>query len=207
MKLNPEYRTNEGRKQTIAHDADGRPYIKVISAFGVATAYDMEGNLVSRWEASKEEIEEYNNAPEYTAEPAQTESKEEENEMTTLEKIAADMKTYYTDRSAWDRGVATIAADLLEEYTNNHGKNAAAPTMADLLNGADNWSQYSWGGCYLVYDGDIAELLCTPSELKRTRNGERRPNSREEWLDVQARALNQAARRIINSARRVCKEV
>ena len=138
---------------------------------------------------------------------AQTESKEEEKEMTTLEKITADMKTYYTDRSAWDRGVATIAADLLEEYTNNYGKNAAAPTMADLLNGADNWNQYSWGGCYLVYDGDIAELLCTPSELKRTHNGERRPNSREEWLDVQARALNQAARRIINSARRVCREV
>lgn len=143
----------------------------------------------------------------YTAATAQTESKEEEKEMTTLEKIAADMKTYYTDRSAWDRGVATIAADLLGEYANNYGKNAAAPTMTDLLNGADNWSQYSWGGCYLVYDGDIAELLCTPSELKRTRNGERRPNGREEWLDVQARALNQAARRIINSARRVCKEV
>lgn len=142
-----------------------------------------------------------------TAEPAQTESKEEKKEMTTLEKIAADMKTYYADRSAWNRGVATIAADLLGEYANNYGKNAAAPTMADLLNGADNWSQYSWGGSYLVYDGDIAELLCTPSELKRTRNGERRPNSREEWLDVQARALNQAARRIINSASRVCKEV
>lgn len=79
--------------------------------------------------------------------------------------------------------------------------------MTDLLNGADNWNQYSRGGCYLVYDADIAELLCTPSELKRTRNGERRPNGREEWLDVQARALHQAARRIINSARRVCREV
>lgn len=41
--------------------------------------------------------------------------------MTTLEKISADMQTYYTDRSAWSRGVATIAADLLREYTNNHG--------------------------------------------------------------------------------------
>lgn len=72
MKLNPEYSTNEGRKQTIANDADGRPYIKVISAFGIATAYDMEGNLVIHWEAGKEEIDEYNNAPEYTDEPAQT---------------------------------------------------------------------------------------------------------------------------------------
>lgn len=40
---------------------------------------------------------------------------------------------------------------------------------------------------------DIAELLCSPSELKRKKYGERRPNSREEWLDVQARALAQAA--------------
>lgn len=81
MKLNPEYRTNEGRKQTIAHDADGKPYIKIISAFGIATAYDMDGQLCGRWEASKEEIDEYNNAPEYTEEPAQTENKEEEKKM------------------------------------------------------------------------------------------------------------------------------
>ena len=45
----------------------------------------------------------------------------------------------------------------------------------------------------MIYDGDIAERLCCPSELKKTRNGERRPNSREEWLDVQARALRQAS--------------
>lgn len=72
MKLNPEYRTNKGRKLTIAHDADGRPYIEIIGAFGIATAYDMDGNLICRWEASKDEIDEYNNAPEYTDDPAKT---------------------------------------------------------------------------------------------------------------------------------------
>lgn len=138
--------------------------------------------------------------------PEKAAGKKEEKNMSTLEKIAADMSAYYTDRSAWNKGVATIAADLLKQYADNYGEDAAAPTMDDLLNGADSWGQYSWGGCYLIYDGDIAELLCTPSELKRTRNGERRPNSREEWLDVQARALNQAARRIINSARRVARK-
>ncbi|HZK45919.1 MAG TPA: hypothetical protein VFD34_06795, partial [Clostridia bacterium] len=70
-----------------------------------------------------------------------------------------------------------------------------------LLNGADNWNQYSYGGSALIYDGDIAERLCSPSEYKRSREGERRPNSREEWLDVQARALNQAANMIIRLAR------
>lgn len=70
-----------------------------------------------------------------------------------------------------------------------------------LLNGADDWHAYSWGGCSLIYNGDIASRLCCPSELKRTRNGERRPNSREEWLDTQARALFQAANRVYKALR------
>ena len=65
-----------------------------------------------------------------------------------------------------------------------------------LLNGADSWGQYSWGGCSLIYNGDIAERLCSPSEFKKCREGERRPNAREEWLDTQARALYQACNRI-----------
>ena len=65
-----------------------------------------------------------------------------------------------------------------------------------MLNGAQNWSEYSWGGSALICNGDIAERLCTPSELKKTRNGERRPNSREEWLDTQARALYKACNRV-----------
>ena len=62
-----------------------------------------------------------------------------------------------------------------------------------LLNGADNWAQYSWGGCSFIYDGYIADRLCTPSEWKKTNGGLRRPNKNELWLDVQARALRQAA--------------
>jgi hypothetical protein len=65
-----------------------------------------------------------------------------------------------------------------------------------MLNGADSWSQYSYGGCSLVYDGDIAERLCAPSEFKKKRGGELPPNAREQWLDVQARALNQACNRV-----------
>ena len=43
---------------------------------------------------------------------------------------------------------------------------------ADLLNGAQNWEQYSYGGCAEVYDGDICERLCTESEKKKTHGGE-----------------------------------
>ena len=105
------------------------------------------------------------------------------------------------DRSAWDKGVTIYALELLDEIKESIDYNGKEPeTMEELkkiaLNGAENWDEYSWGGCSLIYNGDIAERLCTPSELKKTQNGERRPNSREEWLDVQARALRQAYNRI-----------
>lgn len=104
-------------------------------------------------------------------------------------------------RSAWDRGVKEYAAELLEELETAAAggwfdpDDLAAPKLVQkaLLNGASDWSQYSWGGCSLCYDSDIARRLCTPSELKKTRDGERRPNPREEWIDTQARALTQAA--------------
>lgn len=110
--------------------------------------------------------------------------------------------------STWDRGVLIYANELLDEIAENiehgyyHEDDIEAPKMLDemMLNGARDWDQYSYGGCSLVYDGDIAERLCTPSELKKTRNGELQPNMRETWLDVQARALYQAARKIRNAA-------
>lgn len=110
------------------------------------------------------------------------------------------------NRSAWGKGVTAYALELLEEFEENHGTDAE-PTIEKMLNGASSWSQYSWGGSSLIYDCDIAERLCTPSELKKTRNGERRPNSREEWLDTQARALYQAANRIRKAYHAVKKEV
>lgn len=118
------------------------------------------------------------------------------------------------DRSAWDKGVTVYALELVEQLTEaaEGGYIDPADLMAPrmlrkaLLNGADDWSAYSWGGSSLIYNGDIAARLCCPSELKRTRNGERRPNSREEWLDTQARALFQAANRVYK-ALRVVQEV
>lgn len=106
------------------------------------------------------------------------------------------------ERSTWGRGVQAYAVEIAETLADQ--AHEVEPTRAAIepvaLNGARDWGQYSWGGCSLCYDEDIAKLLCTPSELKRKRNGALPPNSREEWLDVQARALTQALRRVICKA-------
>lgn len=119
-----------------------------------------------------------------------------------IAKIAAELETL-KGRSAWYKGVTLYAWDLLDEIQERADYEHKEPeTAAELkeyaLNGAESWEQYSWGGSALIYNGDIAGRLCSPSELKKTRNGERRPNSREEWLDTQARALSQAFARIRN---------
>lgn len=103
-------------------------------------------------------------------------------------------------RSAWRRGVIGYAYEMAEQIDDDRIENAKNREDLEtiLLNGARNWSESSWGGCFDCYDSDIAERLCTPSELKKTRNGERRPNASEEWLDTQARALIQAARIVKN---------
>ena len=99
--------------------------------------------------------------------------------------------------SKWSAGVATYAAELREILEDNQ----LEPTERNLLNGASDWREYSWGGCALIYNRDIAERLATPSEIRsRTRkDGSINPqaNAREHWLDVQTRALYQAADLII----------
>jgi hypothetical protein len=94
-------------------------------------------------------------------------------------------------RFAWRKGVRSYALELV--YSSESQLASVSDLKKELLNGAENWRAYSYGGCALIYDGDIAERLCSPSEYRRTRQGERAPNARETWLDVQARALGQAA--------------
>lgn len=142
-----------------------------------------------------------------TAEADETETNEqEETEMKNAEFIA-QVRAILNGRkcrSAWDRGVMQYAKELTAELAENINGGyitlaqlaTAEGRKAALLNGAKDWSQYSYGGSALIYDYEIAERLCNPSELKRTRGGERNPNSRETWLDCQARALSQASSKV-----------
>ena len=101
--------------------------------------------------------------------------------------------------SAWKIGVIQYAFEILDNMKDGD------VTEKNLLNGAKDWKQYSYGGCALISDGDICHRLCTPSEIKKTHNGERHPNKQENWLDVQARALYQAARLIMEIKREIEK--
>ena len=95
-------------------------------------------------------------------------------------------------RSAWKKGVIQYAIEIL-----NNLEDKKEITEKNLLNGAKDWYQYSEDGCALIYNIDICHRLCTPSEIKKTKDGERHPNKQENWIDVQARALYQAARLIM----------
>ena len=107
--------------------------------------------------------------------------------------------------SAWERGVKTYALEMVDEIESDDLPDDPREYEVLLLNGARDWAAYSWGGSALIYDTDIAERLCTPSELKRKKGGEIPPSRAEEWLDVQSRALWQAYRKVVKAVRQILR--
>ena len=104
--------------------------------------------------------------------------------MYEFETIIANAEKIAPKRIYWDRGV---------NLWYNFPMSTSVKDLEKIaLNGAENWKQYSYGGCSLCYDFQIATRLCTPSEFERVERGNKQPNSRENWLDVQSRALYQA---------------
>ena len=100
-------------------------------------------------------------------------------------------------KSKWENGVHFLALTIVGNYEANEPGTACelGELESTLLNGAANWSAYCYGGNLLIYDKEIAEQLCSPSELRRrtSKNGALKdPNRREIWMDVQARAAAQA---------------
>lgn len=111
----------------------------------------------------------------------------------TLRNLIDEYKTDDTC-SAWVRGVGEYASDFCDRLYCARGYwNIELLDESELdrflLDGASDWSEYSWGGNSLICDSDIAERLCCPSWLESTDHGRLQPNEREHWLDVQARAL------------------
>lgn len=100
-------------------------------------------------------------------------------------KLMAILRDEKSARSAWGRGVQAYAAEIV-------GGLGSDILLDDITKDFDKAIEDSYGGCYLIYDEDIAMRLCCPSELKRVKYGEKQPNSRESWLTMQARAIYQA---------------
>jgi len=116
--------------------------------------------------------------------------------MVTYEQLYESVRKHKA-HSAWSKGVQQYAMNLI--YDKQDFSEVYVPDIKQfehvLLNGARDWKEYSWGGCSLIYDEEIAKALCTPSEFKKVHRKDgslRKPNAREEWLDTQARALFQA---------------
>ena len=122
---------------------------------------------------------------------------------TTKKQLLSAVAARKGGRSAWSRGVKAYAVELVEGLDDSADLSNEWMLQKELLNGAQSWAQYSEGGCALIYDADIAERVCSPSELKRCKFGERQPNSRENWLGCQARALWQAHRLIVSQWRKL----
>ena len=126
-----------------------------------------------------------------------------------MQRRIADIKkdiAAHSARSAWDRGVKGYAVEMFDDYVDrlhiaDDSVRIGKVVEADLLNGARDWEQYSYGGCAEVYDGDICERLCNETQKKKTHDGEL-PLGGEDWLTVQARALRQVARIVMRYANR-----
>ena len=117
--------------------------------------------------------------------------------MKNIEIIKKELEARKEARSAWGRGLIDYAFMILDEVAECAEYEGREPeTLEELkewaLNGAEDWKAASYGGNYLIYNHDIAKTLCNPTELKKTDEGMKDPNSRENWCDVQARALYQA---------------
>lgn len=123
--------------------------------------------------------------------------------MVTYEQLVKSIEAT-KPRSAWDKGVKVYALKLFARPSYIGIKlsdEVPEPRILEniLLNGANDWDEYSHWGKSFTYGIDIAKTLYTPSELKKVlstdKNGYftlRKPNAHEKWLDVQTRALYQA---------------
>lgn len=108
--------------------------------------------------------------------------------------IIEKLESLKTPRSAWKKGVLHYAFYIMSKFESE----TEIESEATLLNGAKDWKQASYSGCFYVNDEVIALTLCNNSELRMNRNGKRRPNRSETWLDVQALALFQASKLILS---------
>lgn len=114
--------------------------------------------------------------------------------------IHADIDRLKMRKSAWSNGIKAYMHDFIDYDNTLFLKLVKSQNFAEfehvLLNGANNWGHYSWAGCSLCYNYDILERLCPASVIKKYQNCSM--VNGVELLDIQARALKQACKRLYN---------
>lgn len=117
--------------------------------------------------------------------------------MYTVNETYKNIEAEFKSRSKWGHGVKDTAPalpdslDMPETVLPDHFESRRAL----LLNGADNWQEYSYSGRALVYNVDIAARFFTTSEIRRYMADGHDASMAfrgESMLDLQARALRQA---------------
>lgn len=189
---------NDGVQRTheeyVAHEAE-----QMLYQIDVSIKYCKDSKTVEALQALRDSMT--------STDEAEEEAEEEPTAAQIVAAVSEKVKQTKT-RSAWDRGVKEYAEELLEElaeaveggYVDESDLSNRRLFEKAMLNGAGSWEQFSEGGCSLCYDGQIAERLCAPWELRKTDNGRKDPNPRESWINVQTRALFQAAHLILAAA-------
>lgn len=115
----------------------------------------------------------------------------------TMGELREALGAYYDKkkpRGAWNTGVKEYAESLLcdGEISSSESFGSVKELEKALLDGCEDWKEYSYNGMSLIYNYHICKALCPISEQRKKQFGMLPPNSRETWLDVQARALFQA---------------
>ena len=100
-------------------------------------------------------------------------------------KTIIDILKEKEEYNQWNKGTNEYAIDILERYA-DYNNTSVMPSLKnlqeELLIGAPNWKQYSYGGCALINRHDIAKRLFTQNQREKI------PNTWKE-LDEQTNAL------------------
>ena len=81
----------------------------------------------------------------------------------TLKELQLKVKNVKPLRGAWSKGIVEYMNELVEDTIEGYGEDYELPEGTKefnklLLNGADTWKDYSYGGSSLIFNDDIAEI-------------------------------------------------
>jgi hypothetical protein len=111
------------------------------------------------------------------------------------EELKALLGSTMPKRSAWEKGLIILAANLIDHAKKGHAERYLPNNRTSLK---EIFLPFICRGVVATWSDmagsnqDICRLLCSPSEQKRKKYGKLQPNKAETWNEVLARAYNQS---------------